>query len=1099
MKRVLLLLFFVQGMYIMAQPWLSSSTVHSDNFFDIREGFNAYWKGREVTKGSGYKPFRRWEWYWETRINKDGSFPSSSVTWDNWHEYLNTHPEISAQYASKTQAGPNWAFKGPSTTPGGYNGLGRINCMAFHPTNPNTFWVGSPAGGLWKTTNGGTSWSTTTDLLPVLGVSDIAIDPVNPNIMYIATGDGDMGNLHGLTNGAVGDTKSIGVLKSTDGGNTWSTTGLNWNVTSAKLIRRLIINPNNPQILMAAASDGIWRTINGGANWTNVQSGYFMDLEFKPTDPNYVYASTYDSQGAAEIYRSIDGGVNWTLTMQGSNVIRIDLAVSPNAPSIVDVVCVDTQSGLEGLYLSTNSGASYTLYFGANCTNNLLNWSYNASGCGGQGHYDLAYALNPNDANDIWLGGINVWNSTNGGTTFSPKTMWTADPSHNPSNIPEVHADVHFIAFHPLQSNTMFVCNDGGIYKTTNAGTSWTDLSNGLQISQIYRIGVAQTAPENVIIGLQDNGTRETYNNTWYERTGGDGMDCAIDYTDDMIQYASYVNGKIYATSDWWSTQSVISDNISNPAPEGAWVTPFSIDPTTPTVIYAGYDVIYKSTNRGLNWSQISPVLSSDIKLRSMMIAPSNSNYIYAASFDTLFLTTNGGANWFYSNTLIGTSPITHIAVDPLNPQNVYCTIGRYVAGNKVFKSTDAGVTWTNISGTLPNLPVNCILYERGSNERLYIGTDAGVFYKEASMNDWVYYNTGLPNVVVTELEILYQDNKLWAATFGRGLWNSDLAGTPPPNAAFTANVTQICPGDCVNFIDNSSQTPTSWSWSFPGANTSSSNQQNPSNICYPSFGTYTVSLTATNGSGSGSTTQNGFIVVGSGPGVPQIQANPAPGFCPGNSAVLTVPNPCSGCSFSWSPGGQTGTSITVSNSGTHTVTASNSCGQAVSTPIVITAFPTPNTPLITINGNMLISSQASSYQWYLNGSLISGATQQMYLPTQAGNYTVEVTDVNNCISVSGILFFTPTSRDTDNYEESSKIVLFPNPAFDYIDLIIKDAALSDKFVVINILGEMMFEFQPTELNAIHRLDVSKLPTGNYILSYVGLNSVEFKKFSVIR
>jgi PKD repeat protein len=464
-----------------------------------------------------------------------------------------------------------------------------------------------------------------------------------------------------------------------------------------------------------------------------------------------------------------------------------------------------------------------------------------------------------------------------------------------------------------------------------------------------------------------------------------------------------------------------------------------------------------------------------------------------------LFLTTNGGANWLYSNTLIGTSPITHIAVDPLNPQNVYCTIGRYVAGSKVYKSTDAGVTWTNISGTLPNLPVNCILYERGSNERLYIGTDAGVFYKEASMNDWVYYNTGLPNVVVTELEISYQDNKLWAATFGRGLWNSDLAGTPPPNAAFTANVTQICPGDCVNFIDNSSQTPTSWSWSFPGANTSSSNQQNPSNICYSSFGTYNVSLVATNSSGSGNVTQNGFIIVGSSPAVPQVQANPAPGFCQGNSAVLSVPNPCSGCSYSWSPGGQTGTNITVSSSGTHTVTATNGCGQSTSIPTVITAFPIPATPVISINGNMLFSTQASSYQWYLNGSPISGATQQMYVPTQSGNYTVEVTDVNNCISISGILFFAPTSRDADKLSESSNIVLFPNPAFDYIDLIIKDADLSDKFVVINILGEMMFEFQPTDLNAIHRLDVSNLPTGNYVLSYVGLKSVEFKKFSVIR
>lgn len=180
--------------------------------------------------------------------------------------------------------------------------------MAFHPTDPNTFWVGTPAGGLWKTTNGGTSWTTNTDYFPVLGVSDIAVHPTNADILYLATGDGDLGNLSGLTGGAEGDTKSIGILITTDGGNTWYTTGLNWNVTDRKLIRRLLINPSNPQILIAAASDGIWRTTDGGATWFNTQPGYFMDLEYKPGDPSIVYASSFNYSGNAKIYRSTDSG-----------------------------------------------------------------------------------------------------------------------------------------------------------------------------------------------------------------------------------------------------------------------------------------------------------------------------------------------------------------------------------------------------------------------------------------------------------------------------------------------------------------------------------------------------------------------------------------------------------------------------------------------------------------------------------------------------------------------------------------------------------------------------------------------------------------------
>lgn len=1103
MKKILLLLFFGCYLNVQAQPWLKNLKDGPPNFFETQKAFYEYWKDKPIEKGRGYKPFKRWEWYWESRVSKTGEFPSPSITWDAWQDYISTHPEAAGGSSYKTQAGPNWTFKGPSTTPGGYHGLGRINCMAFHPSNANTFWVGSPGGGLWKTTNGGTSWTTNTDLLPVLGVSDIAINPSNANIMYIATGDGDKGSLSSLTNGAAGDTKSIGVLKSTDGGSTWNTTGLNWNVTAAKLIRRLIINPNNPQILMAAASDGIWRTTDAGTTWSNVQSDYFMDLEFKPTDPNYVYASTYSPwAGTAEIFQSTDSGNSWISTASLNGVSRIDLAVTANNPNLVDAVCVnDTDDGLAGLIYSSNSGASFTQYYFATCSNNLLCNKYDASICGGQGTYDLAYAINPNNSNDIWLGGINVWNSTDGGSTFFIKTMWNSSPSDNPNGVPEVHADVHYIAFHPLQSNTMFVCNDGGIYKTTNAGTSWTDLSNGLQISQIYRIGVAQTAPENVIIGLQDNGSREVFNNNWHERTGGDGMDCAIDYTDDLIQYGSYVEGEFFGTQDGWNTQQVISANISSPAPEGAWVTPFTIDPTTASTIYAGYDVVYKSTDRGNNWTQVSPVLSSSIKLRSLAVAPSNSNYIYAASFDTLFLTTNGGTNWFYSNNLFGISPITYITVSPVNPQHVYVTIGAYTAGQKVYKSTDVGVTWTNFSGTLPNIPVNCMVYENGSNDRLYIGTDVGVFYREASMNDWSVYNNSLPNVVVTDLEISYQDSKLWAGTFGRGLWNSDLASIPPPSVSFAANNTNICVGACVNFTDNSSNTPTSWSWSFQGASTTSSTNQNPTNICYTNAGTYNVSLTATNSSGSGSNTLTGYIVVGNGPSTPVITASPAASFCQGNSATISVTNPCTGCTYSWTPGGQTGTSITVSNSSNVLVSATDNCGQTASSPITVTVYPNPSTPTITTNGNMLISSAISGNQWYFNGNIIPGATQQVHTATQSGSYYVVVTDVNTCTAQSAPTTFSPTSIDGSDFGSDERVMLYPNPANEKLEVSFKGIVGETTLNIYSIQG-ILLQSEVIEIlksKPVHTIQTQSLSTGNYILRISNGELTIHQKFSIVQ
>lgn len=783
MKRItntiLIVSFLLSIQMGFSQPWMENVTSDKPTFQEIQTAFNEYWKDRPIEKGKGYKPFKRWEWYWESRLLPNGEFPSPSITWDEFHKYYSQRNQNAQRSAQSTA---NWTFSGPSSSNGGYSGLGRINCMAFHPTDANTFWVGTPAGGLWKTTNGGTDWTTSTDNLPVLGVSDIAVHPTNPNILYIATGDGDLGSLSGLTGGADGDTKSIGILKSLDGGATWSTTGLNWSVTNHKLIRRLLINPSNPQILIAAASDGIWRTTDGGTTWSNAQLGYFMDLEYKPGDPTIVYASTFDFSGNAKIYRSTNSGLSWSLITSLANVIRINLAVTPNAPSLVDALCANTSSGLAGLWYSSNSGASFSQYFASNDTNNLLDGSYNASGNGGQGHYDLAYAINPVNYNDFWLGGINTWNSTNGGLNWNIKTMWNSNNSINPNNVPVVHADKHFIVFHPLVPGTMFECNDGGLYKTTNNGSTWSDLSNGLEISQMYRIGVSQTSQNRVITGLQDNGTKLFYNNLWYDVTGGDGMDCIIDYSNSSVQYASYANGVIYRTNNLWNNVVTISENLPGGQIDGAWVTPFVLHPSNPNIIYAGYDKLYKSMDQGDSWTAISGVLDSNNEnIRFMAIAPSNPNTIYAATLKKLYSTTNGGTSWnliLDSGTIQNYANLSGLAVDPTNPDKVFITVSGYTAGDKVYMKPGIGQNWINYSGSLPNIPVNCIVYQTGSNEGLYIGTDIGVFYTDGSMTDWIPYQTGLPNVVVTDLEISYYDNKLWAGTFGRGLWKTDLYTT---------------------------------------------------------------------------------------------------------------------------------------------------------------------------------------------------------------------------------------------------------------------------------------------------------------------------------
>jgi photosystem II stability/assembly factor-like uncharacterized protein len=782
---IVLLILLVTTQESIAQSWMAN--VQSDNptFQEMRDAFSDYWRGKPIVKGQGYKQFKRWEWYWESRILPNGQFPKSSVTWDAHQRYRESHRAPVSKRAETIMSSANWTNAGPSTSPGGYYGIGRINCMAFHPTDANTFWVGTPSGGLWKTVDAGSTWSTSTDNLPVLGVSDIAIDPTNANIMYIATGDGDMGSLFGMISRARGDSKSIGVLKSTDGGTTWSATGLSWSAALEKLMRRLLISPTNPKVLLAAASDGVWRTTNGGETWANVQAGYFKDMEFKPGDDSIVYASTY---GNSEIYRSTDNGASWTSVATLPGVIRVDLAVSAARPELVDALCVNTSRGLAGLWTSTNSGASFTQYLVGSESKNMLNVRGDATGVGGQGHYDLAHAINPDNEKDIWIGGINVWSSMDGGSNWILKSAWIdsanaegATGVGHPDSVAVVHADCHWLAFHPLQRGTVFACNDGVIYRTTDNGARWTDITNGLAISQMYRIGAAQTVAANVICGLQDNGSKEFDNNEWNELTGGDGMECLIDYSNESVLYSSVQFGKIIRIDKDKDTAVVISTNIPGgqepgQSPDGQWVTPFVIDPVNSRVLFAGYDKVYKTTDQGDSWSAISPELTSEL-LRYIAVAPSDPNTIYVATHDTIARTTDGGATWSYVS--LGNPDlkgfISYIAVDPTNTQRVYVTLSGYSPGNKVFMSPDGGASWANYSGTLPNVPANCIVYQKGSNEGLYIGTDVGVFYRDATMTDWVPYQTGLPVVLVTELEISYFNNKLWAGTFGRGLWSADL------------------------------------------------------------------------------------------------------------------------------------------------------------------------------------------------------------------------------------------------------------------------------------------------------------------------------------
>ncbi len=769
MKKLfaLYLLLFAISAGLKSQVWLENLNPEESGFYDMQNTFEQYVDQHGMQKGMGMKPFARWLWFWDSRLDASGQFPPDNIEWTEWNKYIETHQN---QGMSNLSGGPNhWIPMGPFKTPGGYSGLGRINCMAFDPVDTNTFWIGSPAGGLWKTSDAAHTWTTSFDQNPSLGVSGIAINPIHPDTMYVATGDGDRGSMWAMTGSSVGDTKSVGELKSTDGGISWNTTGLNWAVTSSKLMRDIIIDPDNPSVLVLASTDGIWRSADAAVSWTKVQSGYFTDLEIHPNQFDTLYASNY---GSAQIYRSTDAGITWKIMSSFSGVRRIKLATTAAAPHRLQALCANTSGGMYGIYNSDDDGLTFKVYLD---TMNLLTWSYSGYGNGGQGWYDLCYTISPIDSNIVFLAGVNTWKSTDAGHTWSLSSMWTGSNAQNPNHVPVVHADKHFSAFHPLKPSWFFDCNDGGIYRTVDTGQTWMDLSNGLQISQFYRIGVSSITPDLIIGGLQDNGSRKLTAGHWVYATGGDGMNCLIDPNNDNWMYASYAYGRIYRSSDgfanWWNT-TTISDSIPG-KPRGWWVTPFNLNPQNTSSIYAGFKEVYKSTNRGNSWTAISSGMSGGSKLRNVIIAPSDSMTILAATKYSIYKTIDGGVHW--DTIYTSGPPISYLCIDPANAQRYWITLAGYSSGNKVMFTNDGGLSWINFSGSLPNLPANCIVYQQGSNDVLYLGMDVGVYYRDASMTDWQLYNNGLPNSPVTELEIALPNSRLVAATFGRGIWESQL------------------------------------------------------------------------------------------------------------------------------------------------------------------------------------------------------------------------------------------------------------------------------------------------------------------------------------
>lgn len=721
-------------------------------------------------ESSAYQKWKRWEWYMRPRLDSNGDF----------FDYARLKQQEMERYdrsaAARTLAtGAVWSFLGPHTMTyqgGSFRGLGRVDCIAFHPTNPFIFFVGTPAGGVWKTSTGGASWENISFNLPNTSVSSIAVSPQNPDIIYIATGDNRGGSFTGRYNRS-----TVGIYKTTDGGFHWNpvnaaaTTGFGNAYT-------LLIHPNNSNILLLATQNGIYRTTDGGLTWNNSLSGTAYDVCFKPGNPNRVYAIT-----ASGVRYSTNNGSFFfagnLLPAPAAGWPRARLAVSPQAPANVylllgSMITTGPPNALmknqyNGLYISSDSGVNYNRIHN---TPNVYSDQVNGIGAGDeqdQSNYDLALAIRPNNAQRIAAGGKCVWRSTNGGSSFSSATDYAEIGGQMDRYI---HPDIQDLAYNPL-NNILYAATDGGVYRSNDDGATWSDLSDGIHTTMFYKLAGTEQNSLLLVGGTQDNGIkyRNTPTSDFDHIIGGDGFDAVVDPTNASKIVASG-NRNIY-----FITNGVLT-SVNNPDSGKGSYPKLAHHPTISGSVYAAYpNGMWRYVPFPVaGWTYLdSTFLRGCVALAT---CPSNNNRVYFINSNRIFRSDNNGSTWTvnlataaagFSNNPV----LTDIYVNPLDASVVYVTNSNGTNGQKVYYSTDAGATWTNISGTLPNVAINCVAVDNNNNS--YVGTDLGVFYQPNYSNEWIPYYNGLPKAIVSDLVINHNAGLLTAATYGHGVWQTTM------------------------------------------------------------------------------------------------------------------------------------------------------------------------------------------------------------------------------------------------------------------------------------------------------------------------------------
>jgi len=734
-----------------------------DAFLKLKPGFierklKPTAKGRELMPDSPNEAAAFWYY---ARASENGEWPEDALMKAKAQVEAMGHADGGGLSAA------SWTWLGPG------NVGGRLRSILIHPTNPSLMWVGAVGGGVWRTTDGGTSWKPMDDFLPSIGVCSMALDPANPDHLYAGTGEGFFNTgIPGSSNNAF--RRGAGIFKSEDAGTTWERLP-STETPAFYFVNRIAIAPANRDLILVATNDGIFRSTNRGVSFDMVVAGKTYDIRFHPTDPLKAIAGR--SNGT--VMRSVDGGQTWQ-SGTGTTGARVELAYFRGDPNTVYAAI--SSGGRIKVYRSVDGGASFALRTSGNGASTYAN-------------YNTGFWVDPTNASRLILGGVNLYRSTDGGVTLT-------------SAFSNVHPDHHIIVEHPQfngsSNRTVFFGHDGGISRATDFLTNTTvDLNNNLGVTQFYG-GAMNDASGVMVAGAQDNGSQRFGGNVqgWDHVLGGDGIFCAADQTDPNYFYASSQHAAIRRSSDGGNS---FNSNIAPPGGGGDdfnFATYYMLDPNLQARMYVCGNRLWRANNVKTGtptWVMVKDVITDSttatrpaqdhfdavppLNLGAVAVAEGNPNLVWVGY--------NNGQVWKTENALAGTPTwerlddvaplpdrfVSKIVIDRNNHNRVYVAFMGWEADN-LWRTTDGGTTFQDITGTaphkLPSAPIGAFAQHRTNPDWLYAGTDLGIFTSSDDGATWSTYTDGPGTVPISEL-VWRNDSTLLAITHGRGVFSASI------------------------------------------------------------------------------------------------------------------------------------------------------------------------------------------------------------------------------------------------------------------------------------------------------------------------------------